>query len=307
MTITIPSLTSDHVDRYFEYIQLPHEYRRDRNPKLDIALLTTIHTYHVSTIPYENIALHYAPEAHISLEVSDIYHKFVERGRGGYCMENNIFLYHVLSFLGFQVYLAGARLHRDARSNSPGWSGWEHAVNIVTLADHTQYLVDVGYGGDGPKAPLPLESGTTTPNIGTQELQLLYGTIDGLSDNKQRMWIYQFRNAPDSPWTPAYAFTETEFLRRDFEVMSFYTSQHPQCFLTSNLLVIKFLREGSSLYGKIILDQDKVKENLGGKSVLVKMCSTEEERVQVLRDKFGICLTKEEQKGIIGRRSELVK
>ncbi|RAK76078.1 arylamine N-acetyltransferase family protein, partial [Aspergillus fijiensis CBS 313.89] len=307
MTETIPCLTPDQVDRYFEHIQLPHVYRRDRNPRLDIALLTAIHTYHVSTIPYENIALHYAPSAHISLGVTDIYHKFVERGRGGYCMENNIFLHHILSLLGFQVYLAGARLYRDSRSSSPGWSGWEHAVNIVTLADQSRYLVDVGYGGDGPTTPLPLAAGPITTNIGTQELQLGYDTIDGLTDAKQRLWIYRFRNAPDGPWTPAYAFPETEFLHRDFEVMSYYTSQHPRCFLTSNLLVIKFLRDGSNIYGKTILDQDKVKENLGGKSVLVEICRTEEDRVRVLQERFGICLTKEEQDGIIGRKSELVR
>ena len=39
-------------------------------------------------------------------------------------MENNIFLSHVLRVLGFQVYLTGARLYRDASSPTPGWSGW---------------------------------------------------------------------------------------------------------------------------------------------------------------------------------------
>lgn len=117
-------LAANHVDEYFIHIQLPPQFRRDRNPKLDRNMLAAIQAHHVSHIPYDNIALHYSQNPSISLNVLDIYHKFVEKGRGGYCMENNIFLCHVLRTLGFEVYLAGARLYRDANSPTPGWSGW---------------------------------------------------------------------------------------------------------------------------------------------------------------------------------------
>ena len=72
-------------------------------------------------------------------------------------------------------------------------------MNIVTLKGGVQYMVDVGYGGDGPTIPLPLIADTVTPNIGTQELRLLYGNVPGLSDRRKDLWTYQFRNSVDSP------------------------------------------------------------------------------------------------------------
>ncbi|BAE60588.1 unnamed protein product [Aspergillus oryzae RIB40] len=98
---------------------------------------------------------------------------------------------------------------------------------------------------------------------------------------------------------------EMEFFQRDFEVMSFFTSCHSDCFLTSHLLVVKYLREGDEVYGKIVLDDDKIKKNDGGKNVLLQTCMTERARVEALKDQFGIELTEEEQNGIQGRMSAL--
>ncbi|KAE8422452.1 arylamine N-acetyltransferase 1 [Aspergillus pseudocaelatus] len=176
-----------------------------------------------------------------------------------------------------------------------------HSVNIVTL-DQQRYLIDVGYGGNGPRCPLPLVKGSIHKNIGTQTMRLVYEPLPG---SRQRQWIYQNRNAEGQPWIHNYAFTEIEFFQRDFEVMSFFTSCHSDCFLTSHLLVVKYLRERDEVYGEIVLDDDKVKKNQGGKNVLVHMCMTERERVKALKDQFGIELTEEEQKGIQGRMSAL--
>lgn len=166
--------------------------------------------------------------------------------------------------------------------------------------------MDVGYGGDGPTVPLPLTADVVTPNIGTQELRLLYGSMPGIADNQRDIWTYQFRNGPDQPWKSGYAFHELEFFQQDFEVMNFFTSQSPSCFLTARLLVIRFLSNEKGVYGKMILDQEKLKENLGGKSVLISTFQNEEERVGALRDRFDIHLTDVEAKAIFGKTSALV-
>lgn len=176
-------------------------------------------------------------------------------------------------------------------------------MNLVTLPDHSRYLVDVGYGGHGPKAPLPLVDGSTIENIGTQSVRLVCGHLPGSSQN---VWMYQFRIAEDQPWTPGYAFTEIEFFLADFEVMNFFTSRSRDCFLTTKLLVVMFLREGDQVYGKLVLDHDKVKKNVGGKNEIIEECNTEKERIQALRHHFGVELTEDEQSGIRGKISELV-
>lgn len=180
----------------------------------------------------------------------------------------------------------------------------EHSVNIITI-DGIKYMSDVGYGGDGPIMPLPLTKDTITPNIGTQEMRLLYGSMPGLVEGHANLWTFQFRNSVEKPWRSGYGFYEVEYFQRDFEIQSFYCSQNAACSLTFNLLVIRFLRHEGKVYGKVTLEQNKVKENLGRKSVLVLTCETEQERQKVLCDRFGIVFTEEERSGIVGRATAL--
>lgn len=126
---THSALSADKVDNYLRHIQLPHRYWPQQSPSLNLDLLSALQAYHLSKIPYENLALHYTKDVNISLNVNDIYHKFVDKQRGGYCMENNIFFYHVLRFFGFQVFLTGARLHRTGDGNPTGWTGWWEPIN----------------------------------------------------------------------------------------------------------------------------------------------------------------------------------
>lgn len=114
------SLTGEQVDQYFDRIQLPQSYRLAAAPTLGNDLLSAIQLCHVTSIPYENLSLHYTDKVHVSLNITNIHAKLVGSPRGGYCMENNILFYHVLRFLGFDVYMAGARLLRD----SGAWTGW---------------------------------------------------------------------------------------------------------------------------------------------------------------------------------------
>ncbi len=81
--------------------------------------------------------------------------------------------------------------------------------------------------------------------------------------------------------------------------------------------MIKFLRgeregEGEGgvrgeIYGKVMMADGVVKRNVGGKTEVVRVCGSEEERVEALREYFGIKLTEEEREGIRGREVELGK
>ena len=52
--------------------------------------------------------------------------------------------------------------------------------------------------------------------------------------------------------------------------------------------------------GKEMLSGAELKRNMGGRTQLVKTCTTEQERVDVLRDIFGLVLAEEERMGITG-------
>ncbi|KAL1643963.1 hypothetical protein SLS58_004638 [Diplodia intermedia] len=289
-------LTSSQLAQYLTYIDLPPKFRATSSPDLSLEFLEALHAHHICAIPYENLGLHYARDPTISLDVQHLFRKFTNNGRGGYCMENSIFFNHVLRALGFRAFLTGARIrHRVDGVPQGEYSGWVHVVNIVTLSDDSRYMMDVGFGGDGATKPLPLLPGVITPNIGPQELRLQHEKIPNVT---QELWVYQYRNGTDRPWNSFYCFSETEFIHNDFEVMNFYTSKHPESFQTFTVLVVKFLREGSHVYGKLMLVNGDVKQNLGGKTSLVRSCTTEADRVEALRDVFGITLIDEEAQSV---------
>ncbi|KAG4440836.1 hypothetical protein IFR05_003708, partial [Cadophora sp. M221] len=169
----------------------------------------------------------------------------------------------------------------------------------------------VGFGGDGATLPLPLISGHISQNLGTQEVRLIHSTIPQQVDQSKPLWIYQYRNLRDREWNSFYAFPEVEFTEADFGVMNFYTSTSfaETNFQTRRVLGVRFLRREREregyIVGKVMLVDGEVKRNDGGRTSVVMVCRTEEERVQALRVYFGIELTEEERLGVRGRNVEL--
>lgn len=324
---------------YLEYIGLPQSFHPSANPVLDLAYLTTLFTHQITAIPYDNLSIHYSPQHAITLDPQALFAKMVtspRRGRGGYCMENSILFNHVLRALGFRdAYLVGARVRPRVDGVPHGaYMGWVHLVNIVTLPPGgvpgggagQRYALDAGFGGDGMTVPMPLVEGLAHRNsIGSQEIRLTRGFIPEQRYRANpavgRMWIYQVRNGPDREWRDFFAFhDEFEFTEADFGNISFYTSQSPDSFQTTTPLAIRFVRgqgegegEGGDgappskvrVVGKVMLVKGEVKRNFGGRTELVKRCVTERERVEALREYFGIVLTEEEAQSIRGRSVEL--
>ena len=116
-------------------------------------------------------------------------------------------------------------------------------------------------------------------------------------------------------------------MRADFEIMNYYTNMSPDSFQRTQMLVVKFLRReegggedgeaerevngedgarrGDLVYGKVLLIDDVVKQNLGGRTQLVQVCKSEAERIRALEMYFGIVLTQEQREGIKGYVTEI--
>ncbi|KAM0720142.1 hypothetical protein Q7P37_004278 [Cladosporium fusiforme] len=309
--------SSEQVSAFLDHISIPQKYRQGDAIKPDLAFLTSLHTHTLSTVPYENLSLHYSKAHANSLNPQDLFRKIVldGRGRGGYCMEIAILYNHILRALGFDVYTAGVKIRRR-QGGVPGgeYVGWVHVVNIITFADGTKWMVDVGFGGDGATKPIPLIEGRVSHNMGTQENRLIKDHIPPQVNRRPetKMWIYQYRNSPEQPWNSFYAFYEAEFTEADYGVMNWYTGYSPESPQLSGVLVIKFLRRHKAdgdgedeVFGKRMLVDDVVKENLGGKTRIVQTCLDEYSRVAALRDWFDIELTEDEKEGIKGWQTEL--
>ncbi|OAG06779.1 arylamine N-acetyltransferase 2, partial [Paraphaeosphaeria sporulosa] len=312
------SLSQEQLSAYVQHIGLPAKYHPANNPTHNLAFLTQLHVHTISTIPYDNLTLHYSASKRISIDPQDAFQKIVteNRGRGGYCMENSILFNHVLRGLGFAAYMAGVRMRlRENGVPAGAYIGWVHLVNIVTLPCGAKYMLDVGFGGDAPTTPIPLVDGHITTNISPQENRLVHGHIPQqvVQTEHTKLWIYQYRNGKEAAWNSFYAFPEFEFLEADFKIMNWYTGSHPESFQTFTMLIIKFLRrerEGGEqgemeVYGKRMLINGVVKENKGGKTRVVHECRTEAERHEALENWFGMRLSEEEKAGIAGHSTEL--
>jgi arylamine N-acetyltransferase len=112
MTTLMPPYTSEQLAQYVDYIHLPRKYYPSSSLQLEIELLTALHVHQISTIPYENLSLHYSTHHSISLDPQHLFRKFVIKGcnRGGYCMEVSLMFLWMLQKYGFDVYPTGVRI-----------------------------------------------------------------------------------------------------------------------------------------------------------------------------------------------------
>lgn len=314
----VPStpLSPAQISQFLSHIKLP---RHLHTAPPTLPLLRALHTHMLASCPYENLSIHYSPTHAVSLDPQTVFAKIVTAaaGRGGYCMELAILYNHVLRGLGFAAYTVGART-RPRVDGVPGgdFPGWVHIVNIVTLDGDEQggdggaqrYAVDVAFGGDGPTAPMPLVDGYVQNNLGAQEVRLVreWASTQVHRVDEAKLWIYQYRNGQDKEWNSYYAFTETEFMAADWSVVNYWTSTCPDSHQTRTVLVVRFLarqklrgEEGElEIYGKRMLVNGVVKENLGGKTHQLVSCKTEAERIDILRSHFKIKLSQEEADSI---------
>ncbi|KAL2837299.1 hypothetical protein BJY01DRAFT_46681 [Aspergillus pseudoustus] len=311
------AFSTSQLSKYLKYLALPAGYDQfihnpQSFPKTEEGL-TTLFRGQITRFPYDNLSVHYSNNADgiVNIQPESIYAKLMgpeePSGRGGYCLECGIFFYHVLLGLGFSAYTTGVRNRARVDGVPQGeYKGWTHIVTIVQLPSGHQYHVDVAFGGDGPTRPLRLVSGEPVHNLGTQEVQLVYGDIPKQTRAEQKLWVYQYRNGPAREWNSFYAFAELEFFQDDFEVMNRYTSWEARD--RGNFWVVKFIRggeteglpllDGESVFaddtsavpitGKLMYVNGVVKLNMGGKTRVLDSFQTEEEKFCGLKRWFGM-------------------
>jgi N-hydroxyarylamine O-acetyltransferase len=207
------------LDAYFARIG----HSGSRSPTIDT--LAAIHACHPQAIPFENLdPLLRRP---VRLDAASLQQKLVREGRGGYCFEQNLLLYHALQALGFEVTGLAARVlwnQEDAvRART-------HMLLLVDL-DGTPYVADVGFGGLTLTAPLRLAADIeqATPH---EPFRLI---------DAGGAFVMQahFGDA----WKPLYRFDLQEQLLPDYEVTNWYLSNHPDSQFVTGLIAARAERD----------------------------------------------------------------
>jgi hypothetical protein len=183
-----------------------------------------------------------------------------------------------------------------------------HIINITRLPTGREYHVDAAFGGDGATSPLPLISGQITQNLGTQQVRLVYDNMPKQTRLEQKVWIYQYRNGAEKPWNSFYSFAELEWFRDDFEVVNRFTSW--DAVQKGSFVVVRFVRNGEVggisllegegvghegdgkvfVVGKVMMVNNVVKINMGGRTRVVETFEGDEGRFGALRKWFGVSL-----------------
>jgi N-hydroxyarylamine O-acetyltransferase len=207
-----------HLDGYFKRIGYVG------SADVSLETLRTIHLQHAQSIPFEN--LNPFLRIPVGLDIDSLYQKLVLDRRGGYCFEHNLLLAEVLKTLGFRVKGLGARVLWNIPDGVMTARG--HMLLLVEI-DHDYFIADVGFGGMTLTAPLLL-----TPDVEQATPHESFRLIQ-VGDE------YMLQAKVQGDWKRIYRFGLQENFLVDYEVASWYLSNHPTShFVTGLIAAIPF-------------------------------------------------------------------
>jgi N-hydroxyarylamine O-acetyltransferase len=230
--------------------------------------LRDLQVAHLLAVPFENLSIH-AKEP-IVLEDQALFAKIVENRRGGFCYEANGLFAALLSALGFDVSMLSAGV-----ANAEGEFGpdFDHMTLMVSLDQ--RWLVDVGFG-DSFHEPLLLDERGEQVQ-GSRAYRIL-------SDGTHL--ILMQRDEGDE-WNAQYRFTLQAHTYADYAEMCRYHQTSPQSHFTKSRVCSRATREG-----RITLSEMRFITTSESGGCQERTLTSEEEYADVLREQFGIVMTK---------------
>lgn len=190
------------------------------------ATLAAVHRAHAFAVPFENLDVQMGLP--VRLDLPALFDKLVTRRRGGYCFEQNSLLLAALRALGFAPLACEARVSSE---EDPGAIRPRTHMTLVVEVAGREYLCDVGFGGDGPVEPVPMD-GAEVEQLGDRFRVEARGALR----------VLELRR--DGGWRDQYCFLAEERHPVDFEVASWYTSTYPGSRFVTTLTAQRARPEG---------------------------------------------------------------
>ena len=181
-------------------------YDGEITPTLD--QLKALHHAQLYTIPFENFDILLGRG--INLEHRALFNKLVHKRRGGYCFELNGLFLMALKAFGFDARPLLGRVHITGTPTGRG-----HQIELVTLQGR-QWIADVGFGSDTPRAPIPLELDQPRIHDG-QKIRLIDADHFGIM-------VQAFK---EDEWQDLYSFDLGHVVPADIDYGNHFTSTHP--------------------------------------------------------------------------------
>ena len=218
-----------------------HRVGYDEKTAPTVDTLIALHHAQLYTIPFENFDIQLGRT--INLESEALFEKLVQRNRGGYCFELNGIFLTALKSLGFDVRALLGRVHTTGTATGRG-----HQLELITI-EGRQWIADVGFGAETPRAPIPLELNQPRIHDG-QRIRLVdaghFGTM--------------LQTEKDDAWIDLYSFDLGHVFPADIEYGNHFTSTHPSSFFVFARVAALPVKNGA-----VTLFNDTLKTTIAGK------------------------------------------
>lgn len=279
------------------------------------------------TFPFESLSLSYEPNGTMSSSLTHIFARLIQHRRGGgYCLQVNVLYREVLSFLGYRYVGVLGRVFSPMSGEWTGFSHSATLVYLPSHVDGraAYYLSDVGFGS-GPLRPMLLRDGGEELGRGSDRFRLLKRTQpkstlepdDQEADPEvaavaetQTAWILQ--NHKGREWENCYSFHPFECNLVDYHTAN-HAPSHPGSVPFAVMIIVVAYRlapgfsdeksrqmvkqdgliedlhpfHPSLIEQRMIVD-DKFIVKVGNEQTVFKIIESEEERVRLLKDEFGL-------------------
>jgi len=186
----------------------------------NIEFVRALQARHVARYSFNSLAVVLGED--ISLELDAISQKIVTRGLGGYCFEHNKLTFELLKALGYDVQL---KLARVLNNNVEREAARTHRVTLLTF-EGISYLIDTGFGGNGPVAPLRLD-------INAQQVAGIE-SYRMLARGKGEYDLQVMKGEDDFT---LYRFDSATYTDADCELGHFYSHKNPHAVFVNNVMV----------------------------------------------------------------------
>lgn len=180
----------------------------ERRNEVSLEYLSHLQKQHVLNVHFENLDI--ISQKPLSLQLEGLYKKIVLNQQGGVCYELNGLFYHLLKELGFKPYLMAGTVY----VGNGVWALENAHMFIIMPLEGKEYLIDVGFGGNSSRQPIPLTGEEVIDSDGIYRV---------LTDETQSQFYLQKKS--DGEFETLYRF-ETPSKRWNLETI------HPICVLT---------------------------------------------------------------------------
>jgi len=240
-----------------------HRIKHSGEVKTTIAHLRAIHHAQLFTIPFENFDI-FLNRA-IYLEPDKLFQKLVQSKRGGYCFELNGLFLMALKLFGFDARALLGRVHVTGTPTGRG-----HQISLITI-EGKQWIADVGFGSDTPRAPIPFIINQPTTH---------YGQTVRLVENQYYGIMLQTKN--NDKWEDLYSFDLDYVCPGDIEYGNYFNSTHSNSLFVFARVVALPVDDGIiTLYNRTL------KKTLEGKEIETQL-EEDQTYIEALKTHFGI-------------------